>query len=65
NKNYDFTFFKNFLSEKKYTVYNKQLMPVTVDMLIKDLKNLDANLQTIGNYFLIKNSSYLHNLLLN
>ena len=65
NKNYDFTFFKNFLSEKKYTVYNKQLMPVTVDMLIKDLKNLDVNLQTIGNYFLIKNSSYLHNLLLN
>ena len=65
NKNYDFIFFKNFLNEKKYTVYNKQLRPVTVDMLIDDIKNLEANLQTIGNYFLIKNSSYLHNLLLN
>jgi FkbM family methyltransferase len=65
NKNYDFIFFKNFLNEKKYTVYNKQLRPVTVDMLIDDIKNLETNLQTIGNYFLIKNSSYLHNLLLN
>ena len=65
NKNYDFIFFKNFLNEKKYIVYNKQLRPVTVDMLIDDIKNLEANLQTIGNYFLIKNSSYLHNLLLN
>ena len=65
NTNYDFTFFKNFLSEKKYTVYNKQLRPVTIDILIEDIKNLDANLQTIGNYFLIKNSSYLHSFLLN
>jgi FkbM family methyltransferase len=65
NKNYNFIFFKNFLSAKKYTVYNKQLRPVTVDMLIDDINNLDKNNQTIGNYFLIKNSSYLHNLLLN
>jgi FkbM family methyltransferase len=65
NKDYDFIFFKNFLSEKKYTVYNKQLRPVTVDMLVDSIKNLDAKNQTIGNYFLIKNSSYLNSLLLN
>jgi FkbM family methyltransferase len=65
NKNYNFIFFKNFLSEKKYMVYNKKLRPVTLDMLINDINNLDKNNQTIGNYFLIKNSSYLHNLLLN
>ena len=65
NNNYNFIFFKNFLSEKKYTVYNKKLKLVTVDMLIDDINNLDKNHQTIGNYFLIKNSSYIYNLLLN
>ena len=64
NNNYNFIFFKNFLSEKKYIVYNKKLKLVTVDMLIDDINNLDKNHQTIGNYFLIKNSSYIHNLLL-
>ena len=57
--------YKSNKSEKKYMVYNKKLRPVTVDMLINDINNLDKNNQTIGNYFLIKNSSYLHNLLLN
>lgn len=65
NKKFNFIFFKNFLSEKRYTVYNKHLKPVTIDFLVEDIKNLNTNLQTIGNYFLIKDDSYLHNLLLN
>lgn len=65
NKNFNFIFFKNFLSKNKYMIYNKHLKPVTIDMLVKDINNLEINLQTIGNYFLIKEFSYVYNKLLN
>jgi len=65
NINYNFDFFKNFLSDKKYKVYNKELKLVDINMLIDDISNLNKNHQTIGNYFLIKDMSYVYNLLLN
>jgi len=65
NINYNFDFFKKFLSDKKYKVYNKELKLVDINMLIDDISNLNKNHQTIGNYFLIKDMSYVYNLLLN
>ena len=32
---------------KKYTVYNKQLRPVTIDILIEDIKNLEKVTEVI------------------
>lgn len=65
NQNYNFNFFRNFLNDSKYKIYDDELVPLNIETLINRIENLDQSHQTIGNYFLIKDSSYLNNLLLN
>ena len=65
NVNYNFNYFKNFLSDFKYKIYDDKLISFKIESLIHRINNLDDSHQTIGNYFLIKDSSYIYNRLLN
>jgi FkbM family methyltransferase len=65
NQNYNFNFFRKFLNDFKYKIYDDKLVPLSIETLIERIKNLDRSHQTIGNYFLIKDFSYIYNKLLN
>jgi FkbM family methyltransferase len=65
NQNYNFNFFRKFLNEFKYKIYDDKLVPLSIETLIDRIGNLDRSHQTIGNYFLIKDFSYIYNKLLN
>ena len=65
NQNYNFNFFRKFLNEFKYKIYDDKLVPLSIETLIDRIGNLDRSHQTIGNYFLIKDFSYAYNKLLN
>jgi FkbM family methyltransferase len=65
NKNYNFNFFRKFLNDFKYKIYDDKLVPLNIETLIDRIGNLDESHQTIGNYFLIKDFSYVYNKLLN
>lgn len=65
NQNYNFNFFRNFLNDSKYKIYDDKLVPLNIETLINRIENLDQSHQTIGNYFLIKDFSYIYNKLLN
>ena len=65
NQNYNFNFFRKFLNDSKYKIYDDKLVPLNVETLIDRIRNLDRSHQTIGNYFLIKDFSYVYNKLLN
>jgi len=65
NQNYNFNFFRNFLNDFKYKIYDDKLVPLNIETLIDRIENLDQSHQTIGNYFLIKDFSYVYNKLLN
>jgi FkbM family methyltransferase len=65
NQNYNFNFFKKFLNNSKYKVYDDKLILLNIETLINRIGNLDESHQTIGNYFLIKDFSYVYNKLLN
>ena len=65
NQNYNFTFFRKFLNDLKYKIYDDKLVPLNVETLIDRIRNLDQSHATIGNYFLIKDFSYVYNKLLN
>jgi FkbM family methyltransferase len=65
NQNYNFDYFRNFLNESKYKIYDDKLVSLNIDTLIDRIENLDQSHQTIGNYFLIKDFSYIYNKLLN
>jgi FkbM family methyltransferase len=65
NQNYNFNFFRNFLNDSKYKIYDDELVPLNIETLINRIENLDQSHQTIGNYFLIKDFSYVYNKLLN
>jgi FkbM family methyltransferase len=64
NKNYNFNFFRKFLNDFKYKIYDDKLVPLNIETLIDRIGNLDQSHQTIGNYFLIKDFSYVYNKLL-
>ena len=65
NKYFNFNFFKNFLENKKYSVYNNKLERVKFLDLINNIKSLDGtNNKTIGNFFLIKDLSFVYSVLL-
>jgi FkbM family methyltransferase len=64
NQNYNFNFFRNFLNDFKYKIYDDRLVPLNIETLIDRIGNLDRSHQTIGNYFLIKDFSYIYNKLL-
>ena len=65
NQNYNFNFFRKFLNDSKYKIYDDKLIPLNIETLINRVENLDQSHQTIGNYFLIKDFSYVYNKLLN
>jgi FkbM family methyltransferase len=65
NQNYNFNFFRNFLNDFKYKIYDDRLVPLNIETLIDRIESLDQSHQTIGNYFLIKDFSYVYNKLLN
>jgi FkbM family methyltransferase len=65
NKYFNFNFFKNFLENKKYSVYNNKLERVKFLDLINNIKSIDGtNKKTIGNFFLIKDLSFVYIVLL-
>jgi FkbM family methyltransferase len=65
NQNYNFNFLRKFLNDFKYKIYDDKLVPLNIETLIDRIGNLDRSHQTIGNYFLIKDFSYIYNKLLN
>jgi FkbM family methyltransferase len=61
NKYFNFNFFKNFLEDKKYSVYNNKLIKVNFLDLVKNINNLnETKNKTIGNFFLIQDSSFMY-----
>ena len=65
NNHDNFIFFKNFLSNFDYSIYDTKNKNISPDEIMKLLNNLDANHKTIGNYYLIKNNEDLKRLLKN
>ena len=65
NQNYNFDYFEKFLNHSKYKIYDDKLVQLNIETLIDRIRNLDQSHQTIGNYFLIKDFSYVYNKLLN
>ena len=65
NQNYNFDYFRKFLNDFKYKIYDDKLAQLNIETLIDRIRNLDQSHQTIGNYFLIKDFSYVYNKLLN
>ena len=65
NNHDNFIFFKNFLSNFDYSIYDTKNKNISPDEIMKLLNNLDANHKTIGNYYLIKNNEDLKKLLKN
>jgi len=65
NQNYNFDYFRKFLNDFKYKIYDDKLVLLNIETLIDRIGNLDQSHQTIGNYFLIKDFSYVYNKLLN
>ena len=64
NQNYNFDYFSKFLNDFKYKIYDDKLVLLNIEALIDRIENLDQSHQTIGNYFLIKDFSYIYNKLL-
>ena len=64
NQNYNFNFFRKFLNNSKYKIYDDKLVLLNIETLIDRIRNLDKSHQTIGNYFLIKDFSFVYNKLL-
>ena len=65
NENYNFNYFKKFLNASKYKIYDDNLVQLNIETLINRIEDLDQSHQTIGNYFLIKDFSYVYNKLIN
>ena len=63
--NYNFDYFKKFLNDSKYKIYDDKLVALNIETLINRIGSLDQSHQTIGNYFLIKDFSYIYNKLFN
>ena len=51
------TFFKNFLNKFDYSIYDTNCDKITLDEVIIKLDKLGKRHKTIGNLYLIKNSS--------
>ena len=65
NQNYNFDYFRKFLNSYKYKIYDDKLVSLNIKTCIDRIRNLNQSHQTIGNYFLIKDFSYVYNKLLN
>ncbi len=51
NQNYNFNYFRKFLNDSKYKIYDDKLVSLNIEILIDRIGNLDQSHQTIGNYF--------------
>ncbi len=58
-------YLKNFLIKYDYSIYDNNYNVITLDNILNMLKNLKKRYKTIGNYYLIKNSSKNLNVFLN
>jgi hypothetical protein len=65
NQNYNFDYFRKFLDDSKYKIYDDKLASLNIETLIDRIGSLDQSHQTIGNYFLIKDFSYVYKKLFN
>jgi FkbM family methyltransferase len=65
NQSYNFDYFRNFLNDSKYKIYDDKLVLLNIETLIDRIDSLGKSHQTIGNYFLIKDFSYVYNKLIN
>lgn len=65
NQSYNFDYFREFLNDSKYKIYDDKFVQLNIKTLIDRIRNLDQSHQTIGNYFLIKDFSYAYYKLLN
>ena len=54
-----------FLNDFKYKIYDDKLISLNIETLINRIGSLDQSHQTIGNYFLIKDFSYVYKKLFN
>jgi FkbM family methyltransferase len=59
NKNYNFDYLIKFLNDAKYKIYDENFFLLDIENLIDKIKNLDSSHQTIGNYLLLKDFSYI------
>jgi len=65
NEYFNFNFLRNFLENKKYSIYNNKLERVEFLDLINNINSLNGtNNKTIGNFFLIKDLSLVYSVLL-
>ena len=51
-------YLKNFLIKYDYSIFDINLKKKNLDEIIEMLNNLNKRYKTIGNFYLIKNSSY-------
>ena len=58
-------FFKNFLKKFNYSIYDTNSVKINLDEIISKLDNLNKRYKTIGNLYLIKNSSDILKVFLN
>ena len=58
------TFFKNFLKKFDYSIYDTNCNKINLDKIMIKLDNLNKRHKTIGNLYLIKNSSNMLGLFL-
>ena len=59
NNNKNIIFFKNFLKENDYLIYDTSKNRSNLNDVLKRLDQLTKRHKTIGNYFLIKNNEKL------
>ena len=63
NSEYNFLYFKKFLDDFNYKIYNIKLELVQINDILTLLNGLKSN-KTIGNYYLVKDNSIEKNILL-
>ena len=64
NHDYNRNYLENFLLEFDYSIYDTNNKKIDLENLFFKLNNLDKDHETIGNYYLIKNSSNILKLFL-
>ena len=64
NSESSYRFFREFLDEFKYKIYDYKKQIVEIDRIFELISELDKNHDTIGNYFLVKEDSKNLNLFL-
>ena len=58
NKNFNFSYLQDFLNKFDYAIYDTDHNKIDYSKILELINNLDFNHKTIGNFYLLKNSSY-------